>query len=433
MADSKPDSTITTDEATLPSHRGGFVPPAPEELNARLPNLEVTELLGHGGMGVVYKGHHPLLDRPVAIKVLRPDVQADDNFQSRFLREARTVAKLRHPYIVTVYDMGRLDELYYLVMEFVEGASLRQRLVERSISGRDTLDFVPQIAEALQHAHETGVVHRDIKPENVLIDPRGRVRLVDFGLATLFGAQVTPSPDDRRVAGTLGYMAPELFTMPEAVDHRADIYSTGVVFYEMLSGCLPDADREPPSRKAASDPRLDPIVMRALERERELRYQEARLLHSDIISLSRTHDSTIRLERHIAAPVEQVFEAWTDPRGMAAWFAPSDDFGPSDVEVDVQVGGAYRVHMHPPGQDQPSVVSGQYCRVDEPRRLSFTWAWSAPRLDTQETQVTVEFFARGDTTDLVLTQERFRDEGSRDGHAKGWQGCLDRLARKFGP
>jgi serine/threonine protein kinase len=145
-------------------------------------------------MGVVYKGRQPLLDRLVAIKVLRSDFQAADGFQERFLREARTLAMLRHPYIVTVYDVGKSDQLYYLVMEYVAGASLRQRLVDRSITERDAIEFVPQIAEALQHAHEAGVVHRDVKPENVLIDARGRVRLVDFGLATLFGPQGSRQP-----------------------------------------------------------------------------------------------------------------------------------------------------------------------------------------------------------------------------------------------
>jgi serine/threonine protein kinase len=413
-----------------PSRRGGFIPPAPAELNARIPNLEVTELLGHGGMGVVYKGRHPLLDREVAIKVLRPDFQTEDDFQARFLREARTLAKLRHPYIVTVYDLGRLDDLYYLVMEFVAGTSLRQRLVERSISERDTLDFVPQIAEALQHAHETGVVHRDVKPENVLIDPRGRVRLVDFGLATLFGPQVARSPGDDRVAGTPSYMAPEQFTMPEAVDHRADIYSTGVVFYEMLAGERPSAERLPPSRKAASDPRLDPIVLRAMERERERRYQEARLMQSEITAVARTPESTIRIEKRINAPAELVFEAWISPQQMAGWFAPTDDFGPTGAEVNAWVGGHYRVSMNPPGQNQPTVVSGHYCKVDAPRTLSFTWAPESSRADTHETQVTLEFHPQGDATDLVLIHERFRDEELRNKHAWGWQGCLDRLSRK---
>jgi serine/threonine protein kinase len=237
MAIAEPEPTGPQSEATAFYSRESFIPPAPEELARRSPNLDVIELLGQGGMGVVYKGRQPLLDRHVAIKVLRPDYQTYSDFQERFLREARTLARLRHPYIVTVFDVGKSDQLYYIVMEFVEGVNLRQLLNDRLISERDALEFVPQIAEALQHAHEAGVVHRDVKPENVLVDALGRVRLVDFGLATLFGPNAARSPDDNRVAGTLGYMAPEQFTMPETVDHRADIYSTGVVFYELPTDC----------------------------------------------------------------------------------------------------------------------------------------------------------------------------------------------------
>ncbi len=208
MPASDPQPTSPRNDETTYFSREGFTPPTPAELNARIPNLEVIELLGHGGMGVVYKGRQPLLDRLVAIKVLRPDFQTDDDFQERFLREARTLAKLRHPYIVTVYDIGKSDQLYYLVMEFVEGANLRQLLADGSITERDTLEFVPQITEALQHAHETGIVHRDIKPENVLIDPRGRVRLVDFGLATLFG------PQRRAVLTRTGWPALSVIWLP---------------------------------------------------------------------------------------------------------------------------------------------------------------------------------------------------------------------------
>ena len=316
MATSDQQPSAPKSDATVLYAREGFVAPTPEELARQIPNLEVSELLGQGGMGVVYKGRQPLLDRHVAIKVLRPDYQTDGEFQERFLREARTLAKLRHPYIVTVYDIGKAGELYYLVMEFVEGANLRQLLVDRSVTERDTLEFVPQIAEALQHAHEAGVVHRDVKPENVLVDALGRVRLVDFGLATLFGPNVSRSPDDNRVAGTLGYMAPEQFTTPETVDHRADIYATGVVFYEMLAGERPEADSLPPSQRAATDARLDPIVLRATERERERRYQAARELHSEITSVARTPESTIRLEQRVNAPAEQVFAAWIEPDRM---------------------------------------------------------------------------------------------------------------------
>src|SRR5262249_53201832 len=179
------------------------------------PQRRVIELLGQGGMGMVYKGRQPFLDRLVAIKVIRPDLQTDETFQERFLREARTLAKLRHPFLVTVFDVYKAEELYCLVMEYVEGSNLRQLLAEGSITQRDVLDFVPQITEALQHAHEAGVVHRDIKPENVLVDSLGRVRIVDFGLATLFGPPGRGrSPDDDRGGGTFPYTAPPHITLP---------------------------------------------------------------------------------------------------------------------------------------------------------------------------------------------------------------------------
>src|SRR3954451_16723302 len=164
MATSRPDLTLSKSDETTVLPQAGFTPPTPAELAARFPHLEVMELLGHGGMGVVYKGRQPFLDRLVAIKVIRPDLQADDAFQERFLREARTLAKLRHPFIVTVFDVCQAGDLYGLVMEYVEGASLREILDrgEGAITERDVLDYVPQITEALQHAHETGVVHRDI-------------------------------------------------------------------------------------------------------------------------------------------------------------------------------------------------------------------------------------------------------------------------------
>src|SRR5262245_16015892 len=411
MAASERDPTTIQGEETVVRSQAGFTPPTPAELAARFPNLEVIELLGHGGMGVVYKGRQPFLGRLVAIKVIRPDLQTDDAFQERFLREARTLAKLRHPFIVTVFDACKAGDLYGLVMEYVEGASLRQLLAGGSITQRDALDFVPQIAEAVQHAHEAGVAHRDIKPENVLVDSRGRVRLVDFGLATLFGpGAIVRGPEDGRVVGTLRYMAPEQITMPQAVDHRADIFSTGVVFYEMLARELPGPDRVPPSRKAATDPRIDPIVLRALEPERDRRYQEARLMHRDITDLARTPESTVRIEMHIAAPPEQVFAMWIDPDQTADWYAPSDDFGPTIGEVDPQVGGAYRIGMLLPGRTDYRFVSGHYCKVDSPRTLSYTWGWEPYEPGWPETQVTVEFRRGGGGTELVPNREPFRDQ-----------------------
>jgi eukaryotic-like serine/threonine-protein kinase len=182
--------------------KGSFVPPSPEELTARLPNLEVTEILGRGGMGVVYKGRQPFLDRPVAVKLIRPEFGANEDAQRRFIQEARAMAKLTHPYIVSVYDCGKAGDLYYLVMEYVTGTSLRDRIARKAVSDRDVLDFAPQIGEALQHAHESGIVHRDVKPENILVDHRNRVRLVDFGLAKWLDAALRHDPDESRVAGT---------------------------------------------------------------------------------------------------------------------------------------------------------------------------------------------------------------------------------------
>jgi uncharacterized protein YndB with AHSA1/START domain/predicted Ser/Thr protein kinase len=419
-------------QSTTFSQKGPFVPPTPAELAGRLPNLEVLELLGHGGMGIVYKGRQPFLDRPVAIKLIRPDFGNNDDSQERFIREARSLARLLHPNIVTVFDFGKAGDLCYLVMEYVEGTSLRELIVRKSVSARDVLDFVPQIGEALRHAHESGIVHRDVKPENILVDRRNRVRLVDFGLAVLLEGAGDRGPNDNRIAGTLGYMAPEQFSMPESVDHRADIYSTGVVCFEMLTGAIPKVQpAPPPSSKSETDPRFDPIVLRALERNRDRRYQQIGHMNTDLALMTRTPESTIRLQKTIAAPIDEVFAAWTQPEQMARWYAPSDDFTTPIAEVDLRVGGAYRVGMKHKDREQAHIVSGQYSRVDAPSCLCFTWAWDAPRPDAHETQVTLEFHPNAGSTDLTLIHERFRDDQLRKEHTEGWTGCLNRLAQKL--
>jgi serine/threonine protein kinase len=409
-----------------------FEPPSPAELAARLPNLEVTEILGRGGMGVVYKGRQPFLDRPVAIKLIRPDFGSDPAAQERFLLEARALAKLTHPYIVSVFDCGKVGDLSYLVMEYVPGNTLRSLMKRKAVSYRDVLDFQPQIGEALQHAHENGVVHRDVKPENILVDSRNRVRLVDFGLAKWLGPVATSRQDDSQVAGTWGYMAPEQMTSPESVDHRADIFSTGVVCYEMLTGAVPHGERMPPSKQSQADPRFDPIVLRALEPDRERRYQQMRDMNADVIGLTRTPESTIRLTQHVAAPVEAVFAAWTNPAIMVNWYAPNDDFTTPIAEVDLRVGGQYRVGMKPKDRAEPNIVSGQYCRILAPYLLSFTWAWESLEFDAPETQVTLEFRPSDSGADVTLTHERFRSDESRNKHTEGWTGCLSRLASKIG-
>ena len=212
-----------------------YVPPAPAELARYFPELEILELIGRGGMGAVYKARQKNLDRLIALKILPFSVNRDPAFAERFAREARALAKLTHPNIVSVHDSGQTDGLFYFIMEFVDGMNLRQLLNSGRIAPKEALAIVPQICDALQYAHDKGIVHRDIKPENILLDKTGMVKIADFGLAKLMGreAKDLSITDTHDVMGTPHYMAPEQVEHPLDVDHRADIYSLGVVFYQI--------------------------------------------------------------------------------------------------------------------------------------------------------------------------------------------------------
>jgi len=271
--------------------RGRFEPPAPEKLAESFPQLEVLELIGQGGMGAVYKARQPGLDRTVALKILAPQLVQDPAFAERFSREARTLAKLSHPHIVGIHDFGEADGLYYFVMEYVDGAALREVMRAGRLSAADALGLVPQLCDALQVAHDAGIVHRDIKPENILLDHAGNVKIADFGLAKLIapdradGVSLTISG---AVMGTPAYMAPEQIERPLDVDHRADIYAVGVVFYELLTGELPLGRFVPPSRKVEVDVRVDEVVLKALEKEPRLRYQQASEVRTEVDNISST-------------------------------------------------------------------------------------------------------------------------------------------------
>jgi serine/threonine protein kinase len=252
-------------------------PPPLDAVTTAFPQLEIIELIGHGGMGVVYKARQPRLDRFVALKLLPQSLAADAAFAERFNREARVLARLNHPNIVTVHDFGQSGGYFYLLMEFVDGVNLRQAMRAGRFSPHQALFLVPKICEALQFAHDEGVLHRDIKPENILLDTRGRVKIADFGIAKLVGEarESLTLTASGMVVGTPHYMAPEQLEHPQDVDQRADIYSLGVVFYEMLTGELPIGRFAPPSEKSSVDPRVDEVVLHALEKEREKRYHSA--------------------------------------------------------------------------------------------------------------------------------------------------------------
>ena len=265
-----------------------FAPPGVEEIARLFPQLEIVALLGRGGMGAVYKVRQPALGRYAALKILPPKRADDPGFAERFNREARALARLNHPNIVGVYDFGEAGGLPFFLMEYVEGSTLRQVEQAIKLSPRETLGIVMQICEALQFAHDEGVVHRDIKPENILIDAKGRVKIADFGIAKVVDQEehsvsLTEAKD---VVGTAHYMAPEQLENPQAVDHRADIFSLGVVFYELLTGELPLGKFAPPSVKAQADARLDHVVLHTLEKEPDRRYQQAREVRTDVANIA---------------------------------------------------------------------------------------------------------------------------------------------------
>jgi TM2 domain-containing membrane protein YozV/predicted Ser/Thr protein kinase len=270
----------------------GPTPPSPDEIAPLFPQLEILEVLGHGGMGVVYKARQTGLDRLVALKILPPSVDPGRNFAERFAREARALASLQHPNIVTVHDSGQAGEYYYFVMEYVDGMNLRRAMDAGRLTPEQALGIVPLICDALQYAHDEGVMHRDIKPENILLDRRGRVKIADFGLVKLISGEKTDYTltAPQQVMGTLHYMAPEQVENPSSVDHRADIYALGVVLYEILTGELPIGRFPLPSEKTPLDPRLDEIVLHALEKEPDKRYQNASDVKTDVQVVSGTYD-----------------------------------------------------------------------------------------------------------------------------------------------
>ncbi len=284
--------TWTHRNQAVPSAGGehpDFAAPEPAELSETFPQLEVLRLIGKGGMGAVYHARQKSLDREVALKIINPEIVGEAGFEERFLREARALARLNHPNVVTVYDFGQAEGVFYFVMEFVDGVTLRETLAGGPLQPHEALEIVPHLCDALQYAHDEGVVHRDIKPENILVDRRGRVKIADFGLAKLLDDSAAPSTltGTHEVMGTLRYMAPEQMEGTHAVDHRADIYSLACCLYELLTQrpifkhetdykMLMAHLNEEPDHPSVVEPRvplqLGDAVMRAVSKEPSQRF-----------------------------------------------------------------------------------------------------------------------------------------------------------------
>ena len=274
---------FATQRSTPP---GGWQPPSVEDLQKALPQYEITEFIARGGMGAVYKGTQKTLKRTVAIKVLPPDIDDGDmQFAERFKREAQSMAMLTHPNIVAVYDAGETAQgLLYFVMEFIEGTDVHRLIAsEGRLDPARAMSITTAVCDALAFAHEEGIIHRDIKPSNIMLDKRGRVKVADFGLAKAVNLESTMLTGSNVAMGTPDFIAPEALIAGMAVDGRADVYAVGVMLYQMLTGKIPRGRFELPSGVMPQiDPRLDAIIDRAMQTDRDKRYSTATEMRTDV-------------------------------------------------------------------------------------------------------------------------------------------------------
>ena len=262
-----------------------------------LAHYKITKQLGAGGMGEVYLAQDTMLGRAVALKILPAEVSSDPDRLRRFEHEAKAASLLSHSNVSQIYEIGKADGIHFIVMEYIEGQTLQAKIQERPLETDDIVNWAIQIADALDEAHGKGIIHRDLKAANILITPRGQVKVLDFGLAKMTnpaelgsGLSTSPQTEAGVVMGTVHYMSPEQ-AMGKKVDQRSDIFSVGVVLYQMTTGRLPFAgetkteilshllNQQPDAiaRLNYNVPDdLERIIRKALEKDPERRYQSAR-------------------------------------------------------------------------------------------------------------------------------------------------------------
>lgn len=364
VEDSRVDGTTNVVETKMASHISW--------LEESLPQFEDFLLVGQGGAGEVFRATQRSLDRDVAIKLLSPEKSANPDFVQRFHQEAVALGRLNHPLIVGVHEFGEVAGRPYFVMEMVEGVTLRDLLCRGPIDPQQTALIVWLVCTALQYAHEMGIAHRDIKPENILVDEhslarhlsndgslatnlQGSIKVTDFGLARILeqtseSARLT---SEGHALGTPYYMAPEQRFDPEIVDGRADIYAVGVLFYEMLTGTLPQGHVRPPSEFCQVGGKVDQIVFRCVESDPANRYQSVRELIRDLESVSTfklPQYSTAGWSRTTTAVSLLVVTCCLSIAGLVVWFESFERRVANTNEIQplvVSDSGTAAVHVDP--------------------------------------------------------------------------------------
>lgn len=256
-----------------------------QELEHLFPGYTFDSFLERGGMGSVYKARQQCIDRPVAIKILHPELSQNETFRTAFQREAQSMARLNHRNLVTVYDFGESQGHLYIVMQYIEGQSLHQSCEGKALVAEEAAELIASVCRGIEHAHQHQILHRDIKPANILVDQHFQANIIDFGIAETVG---TDFGDLKETFCTPDYAAPETAYQGCKLDARTDIFSIGVVFYELLTGRLPGsrlATTAPPSALIDCPPGYDDVVMRAIHPNPDQRYQRAEDLANAIDSL----------------------------------------------------------------------------------------------------------------------------------------------------
>ncbi len=299
---------------------------------------EITELIGVGGMADVYKATDILEDRTVAVKILKNEFADNEDFVRRFRNESKAIAVLSHPNIVKIYDVGFTDKIQFIVMEYIDGITLKEFMEQQGVlKWKDTVHFIIQILRALQHAHDRGIVHRDIKPQNIMLFPDGTIKVMDFGIAR-FAREEGKTISDKAI-GSVHYISPEQ-ARGDITDEKSDIYSVGVMMYEMLTGVKPfDADNpvtvalmhmqtepKPPREINDSIPEgLEEIVIRAMQKEASKRYQSASEMIKDIEEFKK--NPSIVFEYKYLSEKTQYYNANAVSKAAAAYEANSHEGG----------------------------------------------------------------------------------------------------------